>query len=285
MSFTEMLDTLGVMFSYGWMQRALIVGALVSLCSALLGVTLVLRRVSMIGDGLSHVGFGAMAIALAIGAAPLPFAVPLVIAAAFILIRVGRSERISGDAAVAVAASGSLAVGLIVISRTSGMNADVSSYMYGSILAMNTGDVVLSTVLSAAVLAMFVLSYNKLFAVTFDESFASATGVRSGLYGTLVAVLTAVTVVVGMRMMGALLISSLVVFPPLAAMRVCRSFRAVTLTSAAIALVSFFVGVSASCLYATPVGASVVAADLAALAICFVIGALRGRFYRNTTAG
>ena len=125
MTFAEMIDTLGVMFSYGWMQRALIVGALVSLCSALLGVTLVLRRVSMIGDGLSHVGFGAMAIALAIGAAPLPFAVPLVIVAAFVLIRVSRSDRISGDAAVAVAASGSLAIGLIVVSRTSGMNADV----------------------------------------------------------------------------------------------------------------------------------------------------------------
>lgn len=277
MSLGEAFGTLGEMFSYGWMQRALIVGTLVSLCAALLGVMLVLRRVSMIGDGLSHVGFGAMAAALAIGAAPLPFAVPLVIAAAFLLIRLSRSERVGGDAAVAVAASSSLAIGLIIVSLGPGMNADVSSYMYGSVLAMNSQDVVLSLTLSAAVLGLYLFSYNRLFAITFDEGFATATGVRSGLYGTLVAVLTAVTVVVGMRMMGALLISSLVVFPPLAAMRVCRSFRGVTVWSGVIAVSCFLVGISASCLCGTPVGASVVAADLVALLLCTTVGrAVRG---------
>ena len=220
---TELLN----MFSYHFMQRALIVGVLVSLCAAVLGVSLVLKRYSMIGDGLSHVGFGALAIASAFNLAPLAVAVPVVVIAAVLLLRLSRDGKIKGDAAIAMISSASLAIGVITVSLTTGMNTEVSSYMFGSVLSLSRGDAVLSAILSAAVLTLFVLFYPRLFAVTFDETFARATGTRTDVYNTLLAVLTAVTVVLGMRMMGALLISSLIIFPALSAMRVCRSFKKV----------------------------------------------------------
>ena len=200
------------MLSYHFMQRALIVGVLVSLCAALLGVSLVLKRYSMIGDGLSHVGFGALAIASALGLAPLAVAVPVVVLAAVLLLRLSQNSKIKGDAAIAMISSSALAIGVVVISVTTGMNTEVSSYMFGSVLSLSRGDAVLSVILSIAVLLAFTLLYPRIFAVTFDETFSRATGVRTDEYNTLIAVLTAVTVVLGMRMMGALLISSLIIF-------------------------------------------------------------------------
>ena len=260
------------MFSYHFMQRALLVGVLVSLCAALLGVSLVLKRYSMIGDGLSHVGFGALAIASAFHLAPLAVAVPVVVAAAIALLRIRGSGRVKGDAAIAIISSSALAIGMIVVSVTSGMNTEVSSYLFGSILSLSRGDTVLSVILSLAVIAVFLLLYPRLFAVTFDETFARATGARAELYNTLLAVLTAITVVLGMRMMGALLISSLIIFPALSAMRLCRSFRGVILCAAAISVVCFVLGMAASFAFETPSGASVVVMDLLAFAICSLAG-------------
>jgi len=267
---------LAEMLSYPFLVRALVVGVLVSLCSALLGVSLVLKRYSMIGDGLSHVGFGALAVATAFNAAPLAVAVPVVIAAAFLLLRVSRSSAIKGDAAIAMISSGALAIGVIVISLTTGMNTDVSNYMFGSILALSSADARLSVALSAAVVLLFVLFYPRIFAVTFDETFAKATGTRAGLYNMLIALLTAVTVVLGMRMMGALLISALIIFPPLSAMRVCRNFRAVVLTSAVTAVICFVLGMAASYAWEIPSGPAVVAVNI----VAFGAFALAGRLKR-----
>lgn len=208
-----MISNLLKMLSYPFMQRALVVGILVSLCAALLGVSLVLKRYSMIGDGLSHVGFGSLAIATALGFAPLAFTIPVVVLAAFLLLRMNESSKIKGDAAIGLISSSALAIGVITVSWSSGMNTDVNNYMFGSILAMSDEDVVLSVVLSIVVLILFVLYYNRIFAVTFDETFAKATGVRAEFYNMLLAFLTAITTVLGMRMMGALLISSLADFP------------------------------------------------------------------------
>ena len=256
------------MFSYHFMQRALIVGALVSLCAALLGVSLVLKRYSMIGDGLSHVGFGALAVASALHLAPLAVTVPVVAVAAVLLLRLSRNSRINGDAAIALISSSALAIGVVSVSLTTGMNTEVSSYMFGSVLSLSRADAVLSVLLSIAVLALFILLYPRIFAVTFDETFSRATGTRTELYNTLIAVLTAVTVVLGMRMMGALLISSLIIFPALSAMRVCKSFKAVVLCAAAVSVLCFVAGVTASYLLETPTGASVVLANLLVFA-CF----------------
>ena len=270
-----MLETMIEMFSYPFMVRAFLVGSLVALCSALLGVSLVLKRYSMIGDGLSHVGFGAMAVAAALNAAPLAVAIPVVIIAAVLLLRISGNSRIKGDAAIALISTSSLAVGVMVISLTTGMNTDVYNYMFGSILAMSAEDVQLSVILAIVVILLFVFFYNKIFAITFDETFALATGVKANLYNTLIAVLTAVTIVLGMRMMGALLISSLIIFPALTSMRVCRTFRGVIISSGVISVVCLFLGISVSYLYATPAGASVVMANIAALVIYSVIGAVR----------
>ena len=264
------------MLSYPFLARAMLVGVLVSLCSALLGTPLVLKRYSMIGDGLSHVGFGALAIASAFGWAPLAVAVPVVVVSAVVLLRVSQSRSaIKGDAAVALISSGALAVGVLVISLTSGVNTNVSNYMFGSILTVSRSDAALSVILCAAVLVSFTLFYPRLFAVTFDETFARATGAGAGIYNTLLAVLTAVTVVLGMRMMGALLISSLIIFPPLAAMRVFRSFKSVTVCSAVLSVVCFVIGMTASYALETPSGASVVCADILAFAAFALVGRVR----------
>ena len=250
------------MFSFPFMQRALIAGVLVSLCAALLGVSLVLKRYSMIGDGLSHVSFGALAIAVALGVTPLYFSIPVVIAAAFLLLRVADNPHWNSDAAIAAMSASSLAIGILVISRTTGMTTDVDNYMFGSVLAMTRADVALSVVLCAAVLVLFLLFYHKLFAVTFDENFSRATGLNVGRYNTLLAILTALTIVLGMRMMGAMLISSLVIFPALTAMRLFKSFRGVILCAAVTSVACFCAGLTISFAFSTPVGATVVAANL-----------------------
>ena len=256
-----MLELFADLFSYSFMSRAMIVGVLVALCSALLGVSLVLKRYSMIGDGLSHVGFGALSVAVAI--------------AAFLLLRINSDSRIKGDAAIALISSSALAIGVIVTSLTTGLNADVHNYLFGSILAMSESDVVLSISLSVLVLLLFIVFYHRLFAVTFDESFARATGTRCSVYNMLLALLTAITIVVGMRIMGAMLISSLVIFPALTSMRVCRSFRGVILCSAVISVLCFFLGMFASYVFSTPAGASVVVVNLAAFLLFSLVGKCR----------
>ncbi len=265
------------MFSFPFMQRALIAGVLVSLCAALLGVSLVLKRYSMIGDGLSHVSFGALAIAVALGVTPLWFSIPVVILAAFLLLRVADNPRWNSDAAIAAMSASSLAIGILVISRTTGMTTDVDNYMFGSVLAMSKADVALSVILCLAVLVLFILFYHKLFAVTFDESFSRATGLKVERYNTLLAILTALTIVLGMRMMGAMLISSLIIFPALTAMRLFRSFRGVVVCAAVTSVACFCAGLTISFAFSTPVGATVVAADLTVFLVSCLLGFLRRR--------
>lgn len=270
-----MMEMIIEMFSYPFMVRAFTVGALVALCSALLGVSLVLKRYSMIGDGLSHVGFGALAIAASLNVAPLAVAIPVVILAAVLLLRIRGNSRIKGDAAIALISTSSLAVGVMVISMTTGMNTDVYNYMFGSILAMSDEDVRLSVIMAVIVLVLFVFFYHKIFAITFDETFAQATGVKADLYNTLIAILTAVTIVLGMRMMGALLISSLIIFPALTSMRVCKTFKSVIINSAVISVVCLVLGITVSYVWGTPAGASVVMVNIAALLIYSLIGLIR----------
>ena len=273
-----MFDWLLEMFSYAFITRALLVGMIVSLCAALLGVSLVLKRYSMIGDGLSHVGFGALAVAMVLGAAPLAFTIPVVVLAALLLLRLSETSKIKGDAAIGMIAIAALAIGVMVLSLARNANADISGYLFGSILVMSKDDVTISLWLGGAVLILFVLFYRRIFTVTFDEAFARATGLKAGLYNTLIAVLTAVTIVLGMRLMGAMLISSLVIFPALTAMRICKSFKAVTLTAAAVSLVSFFIGMSVSYLLSTPAGASVVLVN----AVMFLLFSLAARLRSST---
>jgi len=267
-----MAETLKLIFSHAFIIRALAAGALISLCAALLGVSLVLKRYSMIGDGLAHVAFGALSLALVTGAAPLAVSIPVVIAAAFGLLRLSENSRIKGDAAIALISSLALAAGIIAASLKKGMNIDVYSYMFGSILAVSPADVRLSALLAAAVLTLFILFYHKIFSVTFDEDFASAAGMGVRAYNSLLALLTAVTIVIGMRIMGTLLISSLIVFPAVSAMRVCRSFRSAAVTAAVISLVCFFCGVLVSFILSIPTGASIVVINAAAFAAAFVVG-------------
>lgn len=291
----------GVYLGYKFIQRALVVGALVSLCASLLGVTLVLKRYSMIGDGLSHVGFGALTVAMALGfvtaeslpafmsgglrghiaglcagiaANPLPFTLVVVVLCAFLLLRISERSRMRGDSAIALISTSALATGVIVTSMTSGMNVDVYNYMFGSILAMSASDVYISAALSAVVLVLFALFYPRIFAVTFDEAFARATGVKAGTYNMLIALLTALTVVVGMRMMGTLLISSLIIFPALSSMRLFSSFRSVTISSAVVSVACFAVGMLLSCVYSLPTGAGIVAVNLFVFILFSAIGAL-----------
>ncbi len=272
-----MINTFLHMLSYPFLVNALIVGILVSLCASLLGVSLVLKRYSMIGDGLSHVGFAALAVAYAMNAAPLVIAVPVCVVAAFLLLRMKDNSKLKGDAATALLCSGSLAIGVMTISLTTGMNTDVCNYMFGSILAMSQADVRLSIILSIIVLILYVIFYNKIFAVTFDETFTKATGTRSNLYNMLIALLTSVTVVLGMRMMGTLLISSLIIFPSLASMRICKQFRTVILSSAIISILCFIVGIYFSFIYSTPTGASIVIANMIVFFVFAMIERIRER--------
>ncbi len=293
-AFGEMQAYLG----YKFIQRSLIVGLPVALCAALLGVILVLKRYSMIGDGLSHVGFGALTVAVSLGSvtaqslpkflnadlraslaglcahisdSPLVFTLIVVVICAMLLLRVNNG---GGDCAIALISTSALAIGVIVANRTEGMNIDVTNYMFGSILAIGNTDMILSLILSAAVLVLFVMFYPRIFAVTFDESFARATGVNAKLYNMLVALLTAVTIVVGMRLMGTMLISSLIIFPALTAMRVFSRFRAVVIASAVISVVCFFIGLMLSCVLSLPAGAGIVIANLGTYLLFTLIRAI-----------
>lgn len=263
------------MLSYPFIARAFIAGILVSLCAALLGVSLVLKQYSMIGDGLSHISYGALSIAIACGIAPLTLSIPVVVVAAFLLLRMTENGLIRSDAAIAAMSASALAVGVTVTSLTTGMTTDVCSYMFGSILAMSKEDVVLSVVLSVVVLALFIFCYHSIFAVTFDESFARATGVKVSFYNTMIAILTAVTIVLGMQMMGAMLISSLVIFPALTSICIWKSFRSVVISSGILAVVCFCIGMVVSYQFSTPAGASIVLVNLCAFLLFFLIRKLR----------
>jgi len=271
----KMINIIAELLSYTFITRALLVGILVSLCASILGVSLVLKRYSMIGDGLSHVGFGSLSIAMAFNLAPLQVSIPIVVLAAFFLLRISESSKIKGDAAIALISSSSLAIGVIVTSLTTGMNTDVCNYMFGSILAMQKSDVYLSVVLSIIVLILYGIFYNKIFAITFDENFAKATGIKAGRYNMLVALLTALTIVIGMRLMGALLISSLIIFPSLTSMRIFGSFKGVIITSAILSVICFFIGIVISFQYNIPAGASVVAVNLLAFIAASCLVAIR----------
>lgn len=269
------MTTVLEMFSHPFLVRAIVVGLLVSLCAALLGVNLVLKRYAMIGTGLSHVGFAAMAIAGVVDIAPMHIAMPVVVAAAFLLLRMKEGSKINGDSAVALISTGSLAVGVIVVSVTTGLTLHICNVMFGTILGVTRADMRISIPLSIAVFLLFVVFYKQLFAVTYDENFARATGVRVGLYKSLLALLTAVTVVLGMRLMGAMLIASLTVFPALSAMRLCKRFLSVVIVAAVIALLCFFAGMVASFLFELPPGASVVGVNLIVFLIFSCIAVFR----------
>lgn len=269
------MEIITEILSYPFMVRAIIVGSLVSLCAALLGVSLVLKRYSMIGDGLSHVGFGALSVAAAMNIAPLKIAIPVVIIAAFFLLRISSNSKIQGDAAIALISSSSIAIGVIVTSMTSGLNADVYSYMFGSVLAMGDSDVVMSIILSVIVLALYAVFYNKIFSITFDQNFSKATGIKTEFYNTLISILTAITIVVGMRIMGTMLISSLVIFPTLTSMRVFRSFKSVVISSALISVICFTIGIVVSYIMNFPAGASIVLVNLVTFVVFVMIEKIR----------
>lgn len=273
-----MTDNLKLMFSPEFFSSvllpALIGGIAVTICASLLGVTLVLKKYSMIGDGLSHVGYGALSVAAVMNLAPLKAALPVVIIAALILLKLSENSKLHGDSAIALFSTTALAIGILVSSKA-GLTNDVSHYMFGSILAMSRSDVILSVVLSVIVILAFLLLYNRIFSVTFDESFARATGVNAGVYSTIFAVLTAVTVVLGMMMMGSLLISSLIVIPSLTAMRVCKSFRGVVLTAGAVSVVSFLLGMLIALVFNTTPGASIVIVNVFFFIVFSAVGRLR----------
>ena len=267
-----MLESIQEMLSFAFIDRALLVGTLVSLCAALLGVSLVLKRYANIGDGLSHVGFGVTTIAVAFGLTPLPIAIPSVIIVAIILLKVGNNKKIKSDSAIAIISSSALAIGVAVTSLTTGLNTDICNFMFGSILAMSMSDVILSIIVSIIVLILFILYYRKLFAVTFDEEFSKAIGLKSSRYTNLIAILTAVVIVVGMRMMGTLLISSIIIFPALSAMRICKSFKSVVISSGIISVVCFLIGMFLSYAYNISTGAMIVLVNLIVFILLTIVG-------------
>ncbi len=267
-----MFDTLKLLFSYDFIVRAMVAGGLVALCCALLGVSLVLKRFSMIGDGLSHVGFGALSVAAVMNVAPLAIAVPVVIVAAFFILKLGKDSKVQSDSAIALVSSVSIAIGVTVTSLSGGLNTDVYSYMFGSILAMSRTDVYISAALSVIVLILFFVFYHKIFAITFDSDFAKATGVKAEFYNMLIAVLTALTIVVGMRIMGTMLISSLIIFPTLSASAVVKGFRKVVIISGIVSVVCFFAGLYSSYSFNLPVGASIVLANFVVFSILMIAG-------------
>ena len=266
-----MIHTIVEMLSHNFIQRAILVGTLISLCASLLGVSLVLKRYSMIGDGLSHVGFGVLTISTAFGiTSPLYIAIPCVAMASIFLIKVGNSSKIKSDSSIALISSSALAIGVAVTSLTTGMNTDVCNFMFGSILAMSKPDVILSVIVSIIVAILFIIYYRKLFIVTFDENFAKASGLKADRYTSIIAILTSLIIVIGMRMMGVMLISSIIIFPALTSMRIFKTFKKVVISSSIISVVSFLLGIYFSYIYNISTGAMIVIVNLV-LFILFTI--------------
>lgn len=275
------LDTLAFYFAYPFVRYALIVGVLIALCSSLLGVTLVLKRFSFIGDGLSHVAFGAIAIAAVLNLSNQMILVfPITIVCAILLLRTGQNTKIKGDAAIAMISVGALAIGYLIMnlfSASSNVSGDVCSTLFGStsILTLTQGEVWLCAILSLVVIAIFILFYNKIFAVTFDENFALSAGTNANAYNLLIAIVIAVIIVLAMNLVGSLLISALVIFPALSAMRVFQNFRAVTICSAVLSVICSFLGILVSILASTPVGSTIVAVNIVAFALFCAVGKLK----------
>lgn len=278
----EIFASLALYLSYPFVRYALIVGVLIALCSSLLGVTLVLKRYSFIGDGLSHVAFGAMAIATVLRLTnDMPLTLLITVVCAVLLLRTGQNARLKGDAVIAMISVGSLAVGYLlmnVFSTSSNISGDVCTTLFGStsILTLSVTEVWMCVGMSIAVVLFFILFYNRIFAVTFDESFARATGQKTGLYNLLIAVVIAVIIVLAMNLVGSLLISALIIFPALSAMRVFKSFKSVTVCSAILSVACALSGMLTSILVGTPVGSTVVAVDIVAFVLFTAIGKARG---------
>lgn len=272
-----MIQTLSYYLSFSFIQYALIAGLLISLCASLLGVTLVLKRYSMIGDGLSHVAFGAMSVAAVTSLAPMAVTLPVTIIAAVILLGMSTSGKIKGDAAIAMISVGALAFGYLlmnVFTVSSNISGDVCTTLFGStsILTLTKNDIILCTALAAVVILVFIIFYHKIFAVTFDENFASATGTSTKLYNNLIAVVTAVVIVLAMNLVGALLVSALIIFPALTAMRVFKSFKRVIIGAAVISVCCSLTGLLVAIIYGTPVGSTIVVTDIIVFGIFSIIG-------------
>ncbi|MBO4416358.1 MAG: metal ABC transporter permease [Lachnospiraceae bacterium] len=284
-----MISKLAEYLSYPFVRYAVIVGVLIALCSSLLGVTLVLKRFSFIGDGLSHVAFGAIAVASVLKLTnQMLLVLPVTVICAILLLRTGQNTKIKGDAAVAMVSVGAMAFGYILMNKfstSSNLTGDVCSTLFGStsIITLSKKDVWLCLVLSIAVIIIFVLFYNKIFAVSFDENFARSAGTQAGFYNLLIAVVIAVIIVLAMNLVGSLLISALVIFPALSAMRLFGSFKKVTLFSAVFSVVCAFLGIMISILASTPVGSTIVAADIIAFAICCGAAAIRVKINSSAT--
>lgn len=279
---TAVLEKLTLYWAYPFVRYALIVGVLIALCSSLLGVTLVLKRFSFISDGLSHVAFGAMAIAAVLQITnEMPLVMVITIISAVLLLRTGQDTKIKGDAAIAMISVGALAIGYLlmnIFSTSSNLSGDVCSTLFGStsILTLSPVEVWLCVGMSVLVVAVFILFYNKIFAVTFDENFARATGTKAGLYNLLIAIVVAVIIVLAMNLVGSLLISALVIFPALSAMRMFKSFRSVTICAAALSVFCALIGILVSILAGTPVGSTIVAAQIIAFGLSWLAGAVIG---------
>ena len=277
-----MFDKLGMYLQYPFVRYALIVGVLIALCSSLLGVTLVLKRFSLIGDGLSHVAFGAMAVAAVLNLTnEMLLMLPITIISAILLLRTGQNAKIKGDAAIAMISVGALAFGYLIMnifSTSSNLSGDVCSTLFGStsILTLTPKEVWLCTILSIVVVILFILFYNKIFAVTFDENFSRAAGTNTNGYNLLIAIVIAVIIVLAMNLAGSLLVSALVIFPALSAMRLFRSFKMVTVCAAVLSVLCAFLGIIISILAGTPVGSTIVAVDIAAFAVCYLAGMITG---------
>lgn len=279
----ELIETLKFYFTYPFVRYAMIVGLLIALCSSLLGVTLVLKRFSFIGDGLSHVAFGAMAVAIVAGLTnKMIIIIPVTVLSAILLLRTGQNTKIKGDAAVAMISVGALAIGYMLVnlfSKSANVSADVCSTLFGStsILTLTKTEVWVCIGMSAVVLLVFLLFYNKIFAVTFDENFASATGTKANVYNLIIAVVTALIIVLAMNLVGSLLISALIIFPALSSMRVFKSFKSVIISSAVISVICAAAGIILSILFSTPVGSTIVTADIAVFFVFSLLSMISGR--------
>ena len=279
---TAIFEKLAFYWTYPFVRYALIVGVLIALCSSLLGVTLVLKRFSFIGDGLSHVAFGAMAVAAVLNMTNrMVIVLPVTVICAVLLLRTGQNTKIKGDAAIAMISVGALAIGYLlmnIFSTSSNLSGDVCSTLFGStsILTLSPVEVWLCVGMSVLVVAIFVLFYNKIFAVTFDENFARATGTKAGLYNLLIAIIVAVIIVLAMNLVGSLLISALVIFPALSAMRMFKSFRSVTICAAALSVFCALIGILVSILAGTPVGSTIVAVQIGAFGLSWLAGTVLG---------
>lgn len=262
-------------FSYDFMLKAFVVGSLISLCASLIGVSLVLRRNSMIGDGLSHTSFGAFSIATVLNIAPLEFALPIVMVISFLILRLNQNNKVRGDSAIALLSASSLAIGTFIISVTDGVNTDINNYLFGSILSIDNKEVIISIFLSIVIILLYIISYNKIFAITFDENFSKVVGIKTEIYNIIFAGLCSIVVVLGMRLMGSLLVSSLIIFPTLSAMQVKKTFKGVVCFSTIISIISFMIGLILSYNLEAPTGATIVIVNLIVFLILKLISFIK----------